>query len=114
MKEVLKGEDIVEVWIIDIWGKDIGDFLIEYIILVLRFYEIFVVGIYVYKDIIFGFVYRVCWNGISDYLFDGEVLVLWIIGKGYGKRLIFYSYVVENDNFFWLDSNLDEGFVFLI
>lgn len=58
--------------------------------------------------------YWVCWNGIDDYLFDGVVLILKSIGKGYGKRFIFYSEVIENDNFFWLDSNEEEGFLFLV
>lgn len=114
VKEIPKGEDIVEVRTIDIRGKDIGDFPTEYTISALRPHEIPVVGTYVHKDIIPGFAYRVRRNGTSDYLFDGEALVLRTIGKGYGKRLTFHSDAVENDNFFWSDSNPDEGFAFSI
>lgn len=119
VKEIPEGEDIVEdavpeVRTIDVRGKDIGDFPTEYTISALRPHEIPVVGTYVHKKIIPGFAYRVRRNGTSDYLFDGEALVLRTIGKGYGKRLTFHSDAVESDNFFWSDSNPDEGFAFSI
>lgn len=96
VKKIFEGENIVnevilEYWIICVCGIDIGDFLIEYIIIVLKFYELLVVGIFVDKNVILGFLYCVCWNGINEYLFEGVVLVLKSIGRGYGKRLIFES-----------------------
>lgn len=119
VKEIPEGEDIVgdvvpEVRTIDVRGEDIGDFPTEYTISAPRPYEIPVVGTYIDKKIVPGFAYRVRRNGTSDFLFNGEALVLKSIGRGYGKRLTFHSDAVENDNFFWSDSNPDEGFAFSI
>lgn len=119
VKEIPDGEDIVEeaipeVRTLRIRGVDIGDFPTEYVIPALRPHEIPVVGTYVDSKIIPGFAYRVRRNGTNDYLFDGAALVLKSIGKGYGKRLTFHSEETENDNFFWSDSNYEEGFSFSI
>lgn len=119
VKEIPEGEEIVEeaipeVRTIRVRGTDVGDFPTEYTIPALKLQEIPVVGTYVDKKIIPGFAYRVRWNGTNEYLFDGVALVLQSIGKGYGKRLTFHSQDIENDNFFWSDSNPDEGFAFSI
>lgn len=119
VKEIPDGENIVEeaipeVRTIRVCGADIGDFPTEYTIPALKPHEIPVVGTYVDKKIVPGFAYRVRWNGTNDYLFDGVALVLESIGKGYGKRLTFHSQDIENDNFFWSDSNPEEGFAFSI
>lgn len=119
LKEIPESEGIArdvipEVRTISVRGEDIGDFPTEYTISALRPYEIPVVGTYVDRKIVPGFAYRVRRNGTSDFLFNGEALVLQSIGRGYGKRLTFHSDAVENDNFFWSDSNSDEGFAFSI
>ena len=119
VKEIPEGENIVEeaipeVRTIRISGADIGDFPTEYIIPALKPHEIPVVGTYVDKNVVSGFAYRVRRNGTNEYLFGGVALVLQTIGRGYGKRLTFESQDVENDNFFWSDSNDDEGFAFSI
>lgn len=119
VKEIPEGENIVEEAIpeartLRIRGGDIGDFPTEYTIPALRPHEIPVVGTYVDNKIIPGFAFRVRRNGTNEYLFDGVALVLKSIGKGYGKRLTFHSAAIENDNFFWSDSNPDEGFAFSI
>lgn len=119
VKEIPGGENIVEeaipeVRTLRIRGEDIGDFPTEYIIPALRPHEIPVVGTYVDTKVIPGFAYRVRRNGTNDYLFDGDALVLKDIGRGYGKRLTFHSEVIDNDNFFWSDSNPEEGFAFSV
>ena len=119
VKEIPDGENIVEeaipeVRTIRVCGADIGDFPTRYTIPALKPHEIPVVGTYVDKKIVPGFAYRVRWNGTNEYLFDGVALVLESIGKGYGKRLTFHSQDIENDNFFWSDSNSEEGFAFSI
>ena len=119
VKEIPDGENIVEeaipeVRTIRVCGADISDFPTEYTIPALKPHEIPVVGTYVDKKIVPGFAYRVRWNGTNDYLFDGVALVLESIGKGYGKRLTFHSQDIENDNYFWSDSNREEGFAFSI
>lgn len=119
VKEIPEGENIVEeaipeVRTLRIRGADIGDFPTEYIIPALKPYEIAVVGTYVDKKIVPGFAYRVRRNGTNDFLFHGCSAVLKSIGRGYGKRLTFHSQELENDNFFWSDSNPDEGFAFSI
>jgi len=119
VKEIPEGENIVEdaipeVRTIRVRGTDIGDFPTEYIIPALKPHEIPVVGTYVDKKIVPGFAYRVRRNGTSEYLFDGVALVLKSIGRGYGKRLTFHNEDIENDNFFWSDSNPENGFAFSI
>lgn len=119
VKEIPDGENIVEeaipeVRTLRIRGADIGDFPTEYVIPALLPHEIPVVGTYVDPKIVPGFAYRVRPNGTDDYLFDGAALVLKSIGKGYGKRLTFHSEATENDNYFWSDSNNEEGFSFSI
>lgn len=119
VKEIPDGENIVEEAIpelrtLRVRGVDVGDFPTEYVVPALLPYEIPVVGTYVDSRIVPGFAYRVRRNGTNDYLFDGAALVLKSIGKGYGKRLTFHSDATENDNFFWSDSNDEEGFSFSI
>lgn len=119
VKEIPEGENIVEeavpeVRTIRVRGAEISDFPTEYVIPALKPHEIPVVGTYVDKKIVPGFAYRVRRNGTNEYLFDGVALVLKTIGRGYGKRLTFHSQDIENDNFFWSDSNSDEGFAFSI
>lgn len=119
VKEIPEGENIVEeavpeVRTIRVRGAEISDFPTEYVIPALKPHEIPVVGTYVDKKIVPGFAYSVRRNGTNEYLFDGVALVLKTIGRGYGKRLTFHSQDIENDNFFWSDSNSDEGFAFSI
>lgn len=123
LKEIPDGEDILEeateeaipeVRTVKVRGTEIGDFPTVYTIPALKPHEFPVVGTFVDKHIIPGFAYRVRRNGTDDYLFDGIALLLKSIGRGYGKRLTFESEDVENDNFFWSDSNPEEGFVFSI
>ena len=98
-----------------IHGSQIGDIPTEYSVPVLKPYELPVVGTYVDKNIIPGFVYRVRLNGTDEHLFDGEALRLQSIGQGYGKRLTFEcDDLLENPNFFWSDSNHEDGFGFTI
>lgn len=119
VKKIPEGENIVneaipEYRTIRVCGTDIGDFPTEYTITALKPHELPVVGTFVDKNVIPGFSYRVRWNGTNEYLFEGVALVLKSIGRGYGKRLTFESQDIENDNFFWSDSNPDEGFAFSI
>ena len=94
-------------------GDEISDVPTEYSIPALRVQELPVVGTYVHKHIIPGFAYRVRRNGSDNFLFDGQALVLEKIGQGYGKRLTFESEdLINNENFFWSDSNRDLGFAF--
>lgn len=119
VKEIPDGEDILEEATpegrtLRVCGTEIGDFPTVYSIPALKPHEFPVVGTFVDKHIIPGFAYRVRRNGTDEYLFDGVALLLKSIGRGYGKRLTFESEDVENDNFFWSDSNPEEGFVFSI
>jgi len=100
---------------IQIDGKSIGDVPSTYNIPPVSKTERPVVGTYVHPDIALGFRYWVRKNGTADYLFDGQSLYLEGIGQGYGKRLTFESDdILDNDNFFWSDSNLNEGYAFSI
>lgn len=77
-------------------------------------HELPVVGTFIHNHILPGFRYRVRLIGTDEYLFDGKALKLDSIGQGYGKRLTFESDdILENDNFFWSDSN-DAGFAFSV
>ncbi|XP_074622661.1 uncharacterized protein LOC141880962 [Acropora palmata] len=112
--EEATGEAIPEVRTLRVCGTEIGDFPTVYTIPALKPHEFPVVGTFVDRHIIPGFAYCVRRNGTDDYLFDGVALLLKSIGRGYGKRLTFESEDIENDNFFWSDSNPEEGFVFSI
>ena len=86
----------------------------QYSIESLKEHELPVVGTFVHSYILPDFRYRVRVIGTDEYLFDGKALKLESIGQGYGKRLTFESDdVLENNNFFWSDSN-DLGFAFSI
>lgn len=100
---------------LQIHGSQIGDIPTQYSVPLLKPYELPAVGTYVDKNIIPGFVYRVRLNGTDDHLFDGEALRLQSIGQGYGKRLTFEcDDLLENPNFFWSDSNHEDGYGFAI
>jgi len=69
---------------------------------------------YIDKNIVPGFRYRVREIETQKKLFDGEAKYLESIGQGYGKRLTFETDdILENDNFFWTDSN-EHGYAFSI
>lgn len=96
-------------------GEDIRDVPTEYTIPALRAHELPVIGTYVDKHVVPGFAFRIRLNGSDSYLFGGEALVLERIGQGYGKRLTFESEdLINNENFFWSDSNPGLGFGFSI
>lgn len=100
---------------LEIQGSQIGDIPTHYSVPSLKPHELPAVGTYVDKTIIPGFEYRVRLNGTDEYLFDGDSLCLLSIGQGYGKRLTFESDdLLENSNFFWSDSNHEDGYGFSI
>ena len=77
--------------------------------------ELPVYGMYIHEDIVPGMRYRVRQNGTNKWFFDGNAKYLEHIGQGYGKRLTFQSEnVLENENFFWSDSNPLFGYSFFI
>jgi len=95
-------------------GKEIGDIPAVYTINGLLPYEQPVVGTYVDPRITSGFHYRVRPVHTTKCLFEGKALLLEAIGRGYGKRLSFQGdTAMENDNYFWSDSQPD-GFAFCI
>lgn len=120
MEPQVEGEDVLETKSclqnkLEIHGSQIGDIPTQYSVPLLKPYELPAVGTYVDKNIIPGFKYRVRLNGTNEYLFEGEALCLQSIGQGYGKRLTFESDdLLENPNFFWSDSNHEDGFGFSI
>ncbi|XP_032225500.1 uncharacterized protein LOC116608352 [Nematostella vectensis] len=78
-------------------------------------HELPVVGTFVHQHVVPGFPYRVRLNGTKEFLFEGNPLVLQSVGQGYGKRLSFESEdVLYNENYFWSDSNPEEGYAFSI
>ncbi|XP_035206188.1 uncharacterized protein LOC118181216 [Stegodyphus dumicola] len=86
-------------------GEDIGDIPTCYDSKGFKPGELVVKGTYVDPKIIPGFRYKVRKNLNDEYLFGGKSLRLESIGLGYGKRMTFESYTLnENDNFFWSDS----------
>ncbi|XP_003745808.2 uncharacterized protein LOC100902795 [Galendromus occidentalis] len=93
-----------EVLIDDSRVEDIGARLEEH--------ELPVIGTYVDKRVIPGFLYKVRVSDSPDYLFDGQPMLLESVGRGYGKRITFES-ETRNDpcNYFYSDS-AKEGFAF--
>lgn len=86
-------------------GADIGDLPTEYVVKGLRANEFPVIGTYVDKRILPGFLYRVrkLDNGSStSYLFKGKALTLLNVGMGYGKRITFDG---DRSNYFYSDTN---------
>eukprot|EP00493_Phyllostaurus_siculus_P008045 UN08139 len=62
-----------------------------------------------------GFRYKVRENGTNKMLFKNTAKYLENVGQGYGKRLTFESDdILENENFFWSDSNPLFGYSFFI
>jgi len=77
-------------------------------------HELLAMNGYIDKNIVPGFRYRVREIETQKKLFDGEAKYLESIGQGYGKRLTFETDdILENDNFFWTDSN-EHGYAFSI
>ena len=96
-------------------GKSIGDLPTSYRVPSMKPHEKLVIGTYVHPDIVPGFHYNVRLNNSAEFLFGGRSLLLESIGQGYGKRFTFESDdILNNNNFFWSDSNFDDGFAFAI
>ena len=80
----------------------------------LKKHELLAVNGYIDKNIAPGFRYKVREIETEKKLFDGQAKYLENIGQGYGKRLTFETDdILENDNFFWTDSN-EHGYAFSI
>eukprot|EP00795_Rhopilema_esculentum_P017639 gene17639-9283_t len=77
-------------------------------------HELLVCESFIHDDIAPGFRYMVKENGTNKLLLGGQAKYLERIGQGYGRRLTFETEdVLENDNFFWTDSNRG-GYIFTI
>ncbi|XP_022646641.1 uncharacterized protein LOC111260452 [Varroa jacobsoni] len=75
-------------------------------------HEMAVIGTYVDKRVIPGFLYRVRVIDSPSYLFNGQGLLLESIGRGYGKRITFESESRnEPYNYFYSDT-VPEGYAF--
>ena len=113
---VYKKDDIIEdLKNVNVSGESIGDIPTTYTIPPLRRHEKPVVGTFVDANIVPGFKYSVRRNGTTQYLFEGNSLFLESIGQGYGKRITFESDdILNNDNFFWSDTNHKFGYAFSI
>ena len=82
--------------------------------LTLQNHELLAIRNEIDDDIWPGFRYKVRELGTDKKLFGGEAKYLENIGQGYGKRLTFESdEILENENFFWTDSN-EDGYAFAI
>ena len=79
-----------------------------------RKHELLAMNGFIDRNIAPGFRYKVREVETQKKLFNGQAKYLESIGQGYGKRLTFESDdVLENDNFFWTDSN-EYGYAFSI
>ena len=78
----------------------------------LKNHELLAINGHIDSEIAPGFRYRVREIETQKDLFNGQAKYLESIGQGYGKRLTFESDdILENDNFFWTDSN-EFGYAF--
>ncbi|KAK6985792.1 hypothetical protein BgiMline_015392 [Biomphalaria glabrata] len=94
-------------------GAHQGHVPAQYVVRGIKRHEFPVIGVYIHEKICPGFQYRVRRVTSKNFFWNGQAKTLLSIGTGYGARLTFSGETLNDDNFFWSDSDPD-GFAFSI